>query len=138
MEVTIKENPTWIYYISENAEKLDEHRCGKWMYFFKNLEIAKRICFDAVSRGVVSEAKHSNAEDGVCCFYLNCDNVSEHKQTIQFFLDNGLIQKTKSGRLYNISFKLDDQTRAGQYDKDFSSDIKLGNFIDLDTGKWLI
>ena len=34
---------------------------------------------------------------------------------IQFFLDNDLIRKKKDGGLYNISFKFDTQTRAGEY-----------------------
>ena len=30
-------------------------------------------------------------------------------------LNNGLIKKTKSGKLYSISFKYDSQTYAGKY-----------------------
>ena len=30
-------------------------------------------------------------------------------------LDNGLIRKTKSGKLYYVSFKYDSQTFAGKY-----------------------
>ena len=45
--------------------------------------------------------------------------------------------KTKTGRLYNISFKFDDQTRAGEYGADFKGAIKLAQFIDLNTGEWI-
>ena len=51
-------------------------------------------------------------------------------------MENNLIQKTKAGKLFNISFKLDDQTRAGEYGADFKSEIKLADFIDLYTGEW--
>lgn len=53
-----------------------------------------------------------------------------------YFLVNNLIQKTKKGRLYNISFKLDKQTQAGEYGNEFHSEIRLSNFIDLETGEW--
>ena len=62
--------------------------------------------------------------------------MKSHKRTIAFMLENNLIKKTKSGKLYNLSFKLDNQTRAGQYGSDFKSEIKLSNFIDLYTGEW--
>ena len=49
---------------------------------------------------------------------------------------NDLICKTKTGRYYNNSFKVDDQTQAGEYGADFEGKIKLDEFIDLKTGKW--
>ena len=38
---------------------------------------------------------------------------------------------------YNNSFKFDDQTRAGEYGADFEGKIKLDEFIDLKTGRWI-
>ena len=61
-----------------------------------------------------------------------------HIKTIQFFLDNNLIAKTKDGRLYNISFKLNIQTmqeRLGLI-KAYTPILRLDYFIDLDTGEW--
>ena len=52
-------------------------------------------------------------------------------------IDNQLIRKTKKGRYYNMSFKFDDQTRAGEYGDNFEGKIKLEDFIDLDTGEWI-
>lgn len=50
-------------------------------------------------------------------------------------LDNGLIRKTKSGKLYSISFKYDSQTYAGKYKGcGFTGEIKLADFVDLETG----
>lgn len=108
------------------------------MYFFNDKEFAGRICSEAVRCNTVSESKHSNADEGVCCFYLNCDDKEAHKRILTFFIEKGLIRKTQTGRLYNISFKLDNQTKAGEYGKEYSSDIKLSNFIDLNTGKGLV
>ena len=63
--------------------------------------------------------------------------MTAHKKVIAFFLENDLVRRTKSGKLYNISFKLDVQTIAGQYQNDFKAAVKLADFVDLTTGKWL-
>lgn len=132
------ENIAWIYYIDqEQVNELDENKVGKWMYFFKDSDFADEVCKKAVETGVVAEAKHSNASDGVCCFYLNCDDIAAHKRCIQFFQEHELIRRTKSGRLYNISFKLDAQTRDGEYGNEFKGTLKLADFIDLNTGAWI-
>lgn len=107
------------------------------MYFFGDVEIAKSLCIKAVETEIVKEAKHSDAGDGACCFYLNGDDLEGHKKVIKFFIDNNLIRKTKAGKLYSISFKFDDQTRAGEYGADFKGEIKLEQFINLYTGEWI-
>ncbi|MBP5754695.1 MAG: hypothetical protein J6W93_02500 [Clostridia bacterium] len=128
----------WVYYIGKGADALDDHKCGKWMYFFDDVKFAAKICKEAVERGVVAESKHSDDSRGVCCFYSNGDDLEAHKRTIQFFLEHDLIRKTKAGKLYNISFKYDDQTRAGEYGESFQAEIKLDDFLDLNTGKWKV
>lgn len=54
-------------------------------------------------------------------------------------LNNGLIKKTKSGKLYSISFKYDSQTYAGKYKGGggFTGEIKLADFVDLETGEFV-
>ncbi len=133
----IKQNG-WVFYITKEARTLDEHKCGKWMYFFGDKAFAAKVCREAVETRVVAESKHTDGPDGVCCFYLNGDDMEAHKRTIQFFLDNDLIQKTKTGRLYNISFKYDDQTRAGEYGDAFRGKITLDQFLDLNTRAWKV
>ena len=49
-----------------------------------------------------------------------------------------MITKTAKDRFYNIPFKLDQQTRGGEYGETFKSEITLDKFIDLDSGEWLI
>ena len=131
----------WCWYLTDKAGLLERHRCGKWMYFFKDQAFAMSICEKAITENVCYECKCTDmevtgADSGVICFYLNGDDVDNHRRVIKFMLDNGLIQKTKTGKLYNISFKFDDQTRAGEYGANFEGTIKLAQFIDLNTGKW--
>lgn len=132
----------WCWYFSDKANRLKKHKCGKWMYFFSNQEFAMRMCEKAVTENVCLECKCTDMEAtgekmGVTCFYLNCDDIDNHRRVIQFMIDNNLIRKTKTGKLYNISFKFDDETRAQKYGADFEGTIKLAQFVDLTTGKWI-
>ncbi len=134
--------PGWKYFVDESRYgKFDPAKVGKWMFFYKSQsahEFAAEKCREAVERGVICESKVSdNPIEGVSCFYLNCDDMDGHKGVIQFFLDNNMISRTKNGRLYNISFKLDRQTINGEYGQNFKPVIKLDEFIDLNSGKWL-
>lgn len=52
--------------------------------------------------------------------------------------ENDMIQTTKNGRLYNISFKLNEQTRANQYRDNFKPKLSLEELMDLETREWLI
>lgn len=135
----------WVYFEDLDSNYIiSRHECGKWMYFFSNMSFADEICKKAIKDHIVTSCKHSNDETGVCCFYINGNDMVAHKRVIAFFIDNGLIRKTKSGNFYNISFKFDDQTSAGEYAsnselkvKEFQATLKLDNFIDLKTGKWI-
>ena len=136
----------WYWYYTDKTNLLENDKCGKWMYFFEpnKLELAMNICEKAIAENVCYECKcrdteyHMTSPKGVICFYLNGDDIDNHRRVIQFMLDNDLIQKTKKGRLHNISFKFDNQTIAGEYGANFEGKITLNQFIDLDTGKWII
>lgn len=141
------EKDKWIFYINE--EKVHELRenCGKWMYFFYDISLAETLCKKAIEQDVVVECKHSNElgmmlnrnGQGVCCFYVNGDDYAAHKRVIGFFIENNMIRKTKAGKYYNISFKYDDQTRAGEYqDSGFEAELHLADLMDLETGEWLV
>ena len=56
-------------------------------------------------------------------FNLNSDDDVAHRHVIAFMLEHNLVRKTKSGKLYSIGFKLDDQTRAGEC----AREICIGN-----------
>ena len=54
-------------------------------------------------------------------------------------LDNGLVRKTKSGELYNISFEYDSETYEGKYKgSGISGKIKLADFVDPETGEFIL
>ena len=136
----------WVFYVdTEKEPSLHTPYVGKWMYFFDaaGSSFADEICKKAVESGVVAEAKRTDDRmlsiqgTGVCCFYCNGNDMEAHKKVIAFFLDNDLVRSTKSGRISKISFKLDAQTLAGQYQEDFKAVIKLADFVDLTTGKWI-
>lgn len=131
----------WYWFLSGREEELDPEKCGKWMHFFADQDFAIDICRKAIQEGVCRECKCSDLDlqgpSGVICFYLNGDDIENHKRVIEFMLRNNLIRRTKAGRLYNESFKFDNQTRAGEYGADFEGKIKLEQFIDLETGEWI-
>ena len=52
-------------------------------------------------------------------------------------LEHGLVQRTRTGRLYDIPFKFDEQTRAGEYGASFHARITLSDFVDLETGSFI-
>lgn len=131
----------WTYYIGEGSEDLDDDKIGKWMFMFDDYGLAARLCEQAVEDGIVCEAKHNTYPDprydhGVCCFYMDGDDIESHESVISFFMDNDMIPRDASGRFEDIPFKYDWQTAAGQYGDDFVPEITLSDFIDLETGEW--
>jgi hypothetical protein len=130
----------WVFYCRSDTVPTD-YKSGKWMYFFNDSTFVAGICAKAVESGIVVDAKHTDADEGVACFYIDVDDLLAHKRVINFFLENGLIRKSsKTGKLYNISFKRDFETFSGQYTSfgSFSTELKLDRFIDLKTGQWII
>lgn len=123
----------WIYY--QHFECKNIPNCGKWMYFSGDKKFAKKICEKIITDKVVMHAKYN--DEGICIFYLNGKDNEAHKKCIKFMMDNKLIQKTRDGRYYNISFKFDSQTLNGEYGDDFKALIKLEDFIDLYTGEFI-
>jgi hypothetical protein len=132
----------WIYYIGSESDNFDEDKVGKWMYEFDDYDLAQELCERAVEDNIVIEAKHNAYPDpryahGICCFYIEGDDTEAHEAVISFFIQNDMIPHDPSGRLEDIPFKYDWQTRAGLYGDDFVPEITLSDFIDLDTGEWL-
>ena len=132
---------SWYCFFSDEPEKHDREKSGKWMHFFNDQEFAIDICRKAIEEGACSSCKCSDLEkqgiSGVICFYLNGDDIESHKKVIDFMLKYNLIRKTQSGRYFNESFKFDNQTRAKEYGANFEGKLKLADFIDLYTGEWI-
>lgn len=136
--MNITTTDAWIFFTNDNSKYLDTFKMGKWMVYFSesSREYVTEICKKAVSENIVPEAKV--AVDGdVACFYLNIDEIEYHRKCIGFMLENNLIRKTKTGRYYNVSFKKDIQTFRGEYGNHFIPQLKLEDFINLDTGEWI-
>ena len=72
----------WVYYLTDTEPHFDKEKVGKWMYFFKDRHFVEKICKEAIEKNIVKECKHSNAEGGVSCFYLNDDDIEGHKRVI--------------------------------------------------------
>lgn len=132
----------WCWFIKNNKNLPKRDKAGKWMHFSDNEDRMIEICKKAISEDVCAickctDMKLRKCDTGVICFYINGDNYEGHCKVIQFMMDNGLIKKTKGGRYYNISYKFDEQTRENMYGQNFHPQIKLSDFIDLETGKWI-
>ena len=135
--VQVSENKAWVYYTGRESIDLDRLKSGKWMCFWSDRSWIEERCWEAVESGAVASAKHSNKDNGVACFYVNADDVLGHISIIKYMLENDMIRKKKNGCYYNISFKLDAQTLAGQYGDDYEPLFKLDSFINLETGEFL-
>lgn len=136
-------NSSWEYFKTEAT--LDPSKVGKWMVFFDFLNSRENIrnyCREAVEKGIVTSSKLSNrpnpAGQGVSCFYLEIDDYEGHKKIIKFLMHHNLIRKTKNNeKFYNMSFKLDSQTKNNEYKEGFASKLTLDELIDLKTGDWI-
>ncbi|WP_461203322.1 hypothetical protein [Enterococcus sp. N342-3-1-2] len=131
----------WEYFTS--GEKMDKLKTGKWMIFFKffdERETIRSYCERSVVERIVRTAKLSSMPrkdgNGVACFFLEIDDYNQHKKIINFLIENNLIPKKKNGDYYNLSFKLDEQTRNNEYNENFKSVLKLEELLDLRTGEW--
>lgn len=89
----VVKNPAWVFYLADKDPDFDENKVGKWMYFFADRSFVEDVCKAAIKEGIVEECKHSNASEGVSCFYLNDDDLEGHRRVIEFFIKNDLIRK---------------------------------------------
>ncbi|WP_299996871.1 hypothetical protein [uncultured Cedecea sp.] len=147
----VVKNTYWNIYKSDNDNNLLPDTSGKWLcsfvhfggdYCFNDIE---KICAESVEKNIIPICKHTSDlalelsdRGGMICFYLNIDDTDGHKKIIKYILDKKLIKRTKSGKLTNISFKLDKQTIDGKYGENFKATLKLSDFIDLITGEFII
>ena len=121
---------------------LSEDSSGKWMCFLSKkyylLDYVSYICKEYMELNNLSShsCKIIDGNDSyVICFYIDIQNYKDHISCLSYLLQNHLVPKTKSGKLYNISFKLDNQTRNGEYGISFIPKLTLSDFFDLNTGE---
>lgn len=133
-------------YMRREVFKDNPNKMGKWIIFSKpngnNLKEFLKLRLEAVMEDVADDMKigepTAKYNHYVYVFYCNYDDIERHKKIIKFMMKNNLIQKTKTGRYYNISYKLEDQTQRREYGDNFIPILKLENFIDLYTGKFIV
>lgn len=131
----------WVYYINScisdqvelqiakglKIEKVIENS-GYWSVIFNDLSIAESLCKNTILSGASVCAKHSDSDNGLCCFYINGNEVDSQVKLISFLKENGLLRKTSNGVYYDISFKYEDS----------KSKRLLSQFINLNTGNFLV
>ncbi|EPT1453043.1 hypothetical protein ACVOZ6_004698 [Escherichia coli] len=124
----------WQHYIAHSGVK-PHPNAGKWCVYFYGQDYARQVCERAIEEGVTQACKHNAADSGMLIFFAEMTDRAAVKRIAQWLIDNDLIRKTGKGKLYNIAFKSDEQTAAGEYGKNFEAEIKLGDLFDLTTGK---
>ncbi|MGD7047037.1 hypothetical protein FZC83_02175 [Rossellomorea marisflavi] len=134
--------------IPEKQPFSEQDKVGKFTTFTNQIteDIQKKIV-KAVNEGAAKLVKHSDpaidksmyqgARDGEAIIWYSNDEKENLTKLGKFLVDNGLVPKTKAGRLYNLSFKYDSQTRNNEYGDNFKAEIKLADLINLNTGEVL-
>lgn len=109
----------------------DPQTWGMWSVPFSDKGFADQICNDVVEKHLIPKSCYTNADSGMCCFYLSYDDLTAQEHIIRFMILNGLIGETVFGRLDNIPFQ-----PVSQY---ASHDILyLDHFINLYSGEFII
>lgn len=133
----------WFRYLSDEHSPRRINNPGKWMIFFTDQQYAQELCQTAVLEGICYEAKCrdlafvQSGNEGVICFYADGDDPEDQKKVLAFLLNHDYVPHTRAGKLYNIAFKFDSQTRALEYGDQFKAKVNLSTFVDPDTGEWL-
>lgn len=135
MKITSTEK--WVYYTADNYYGFDPKKVGKWMYFYYDVNQADAYCRRAVDNCITNRAKHSNATSGICGFYVDIGDNDGHRRVIKFLLDNDLVRRTASGRLFDIAFKYEVSDYFGDFGEATLPKLKLSDFVDLDSGEML-
>jgi hypothetical protein len=148
LKLASKVDIAWIWYASPDYRI--KPTVGKFMTRGKG-DISRdlqQLILNAIKQDITPLVKHTNIESGfknphakdkdswVICWYCN-DDTNSLKLLAKYLVDNNLVQKTKDGKLYNVSFKYDDQTRNGEYGDSFTAKITLSDLMDLYTGELL-
>lgn len=146
-ELANHEDMGWLWYGANTFTESD--KVGKFMTYGKGdiSDELQGLILKAIKQGVTPLVKHTNldtitfnprAKDGswVIVWYSS-DDENCLKSLAKFLVDEGLVQKTKTGKLYNIAFKYDEQTRNDEYAGEFKSKISLQDLMNLNTGELL-
>mgnify|MGYP001742377701 FL=1 len=95
---------------------------------------------DAISDGALESGRVDTSyqrDTTVCLLHCLSTDRNMMKRVLRYMIDTNKVQKTKSGRLYNISYKFNAQSQASLTGDKFVALIKLEDYVDLHTGKFL-
>lgn len=90
---------------------------------------------ELIGSGFIPLVKYPSTPKRSCvlCLYTTSDK-NEMANLCKFMIDNGIIRKTSNGEYKNLSYKKEEQTKNDKYGDKFNADIKLSDFINLETG----
>ncbi len=137
----------WLWYGANTFTESD--KVGKFMTFGKGdiSDELQGLILKAIKQGVTPLVKHTNPDtitfnprvndDSWVIVWYSSDDENCLKSLAKFLVDEGLVPKTKTGKLYNIAFKYDDQTLNDEYAEKFKSKISLQDLMNLNTGELL-
>ncbi|WP_060679612.1 hypothetical protein [Virgibacillus halodenitrificans] len=140
----------WCYYginTAQNPAFKETDNVGKFMTFGKG-DISnemQRIILKGIKQGVTPLIKHPDpamqdfnpySKDDWVIIWYSTDEELSLKSLAKFLINNELVRKTKTGKYYNVPFKYDEQTRKGEYGKQFKPSITLKDLMDLNTGEF--
>lgn len=97
----------WNFFTGDKTNTLGA-TCGKWEYHFTDSSFAHYVCREAIAQGAAAAAKMSDAGKGVCCFYINGNDMEAHKRMLEFMLCKNLIRRRGAGRIRSCSQTADD------------------------------
>lgn len=118
----------WVRYYGDTESELNLDMVGKWICAYTKKDFAEHISRKAIVEGVVSACQHSNADEGIICFYVNGEDLEEHRRLISWMLSHDLLHRDENGVLDNIEFTYDMQTTTKE------TDFTLESFVDLVSG----
>lgn len=148
IKLASKVDVAWVWYASPDYRI--KPTVGKFITFGEG-DISsdlQQLILNAIKHNITPLVKHTNIESDfknshakddnswVICWYCN-DDINSLKLLGKYLVDNNLVPRTKTGKLYNISFKYDKQTRNAEYGDSFTAKITLNDLLDLYTGELL-
>ncbi|MCY8152600.1 MULTISPECIES: hypothetical protein [Bacillus subtilis group] len=141
----------WCYYGIDTTQYpafKETDKIGKFMTYGKGdlSNETQELILKAIKQGITPLIKHTNMDtlefnprskngSWVIVWY-STDEEKALKGLAKYLIENGLVQKTKSGKYYNLPFKYDEQTQNGEYGEQFNPSISLKNLMDLNTGEF--
>lgn len=98
----------WIFYINEDAVKLNPWKSGKWMYFFQINDVQKNYAMRLLKALLLSKGNVLMHQRGTTV-YMEMLMTSRITSVLSISGDDDIIRKRKSDKLFNISFNHDHQ-----------------------------